>query len=213
MPYTVWVIDEMKVDLEAVIELPMARWDVEYVKLSQFQVLRCRSIGNVTCNIAWHLCLRQQASGADIIRLFRNAVLGQPPVDCVEPSMQYEEGAGFPQNVFEQLRFAVPVLIYLDNSLAHLFNALQTLLQRLANGLSRHQDEEPAAHYQAPQPVAPQAPRPQAPHPDMARRPQAPVHRHAQGQFDAQGRAPAQQPRGLEDDQLEIPAFLRRQAN
>jgi len=134
MPYTVWVIDEIKVDLEAVIELPMARWDVEYVKLSQFQVLRCRSIGNVTCNIAWHLCLRQQASGADIIRLFRNAVLGQPPVDCVEPSMQYEEGAGFPQNVFEQLRFAVPVLIYLDNSLAHLFNALQTLLQRLFGG-------------------------------------------------------------------------------
>ncbi|MBB3974526.1 cell division protein FtsZ [Hansschlegelia beijingensis] len=87
-----------------------------------------------------------------------------------------------------------------------------TLLQRLANGLSRHQDEEPA-HYQAPQPVAPQAPRPQAPHPDMARRPQAPAQRHAQGQYDAQGRAPAQQPRGLEDDQLEIPAFLRRQAN
>jgi putative transposase len=134
MPYTVWVIDEMKVDLEAVIELPMARWDVEFVALSQFQVLRCRSIGNVACNIAWHMCLRQQAAGPDIIRLFRNAVLGQPTVDCVEPTIQYEKGAGFPQNVFEPLRYAVPILVYLDNALSHLFNPLQNLLQRLFGG-------------------------------------------------------------------------------
>jgi cell division protein FtsZ len=91
-----------------------------------------------------------------------------------------------------------------------------TLLQRLANGLSGvkeeghapHAPQQPMAH--APHPQAPHAP---APHPDMNRRPQAPVHRPAQGQFDPQGRAPVAHPRGLEDDQLEIPAFLRRQAN
>ena len=104
-PYTVWVIDEFKVDLDTVIELPMARWDVEYVALSMFQVLRCRSIGNVQCNIAWHMCLRAQASGADVIRLFRNAVMGQPAVEVVEASMKYEPGAGSPQNVFAQLKF------------------------------------------------------------------------------------------------------------
>lgn len=134
IPYTVWVIDEFKVDLDTVIELPMARWDVEYVALSMFQVLRCRSIGNVQCNIAWHMCLRAQASGADVIRLFRNAVMGQPAVEVVEASMKYEPGAGFPQNVFAQLKFAVPILVYLDNALAHLFNPLQTLLQRLYGG-------------------------------------------------------------------------------
>ncbi|GLK66853.1 cell division protein FtsZ [Hansschlegelia plantiphila] len=92
-----------------------------------------------------------------------------------------------------------------------------TLLQRLANGLGRHQEEEHAQHapqqaYQAPQ-QPPVQQRPQAPHPDLARRPQAPVHRQSAGQYDQQGRAPAPHPRGLEDDQLEIPAFLRRQAN
>lgn len=134
IPYTVWVIDEFKVDLDTVIELPMARWDVEYVALSMFQVLRCRSIGNVQCNIAWHMCLRAQASGDDVIRLFRNAVMGQPAVDVVEESMTYEPGAGFPQNLFPQVRFAVPILVYLDNALSHLFNPLQTLLQRLYGG-------------------------------------------------------------------------------
>jgi putative transposase len=134
MPYTVWVIDEFKVDLDSVVELPMARWDVEYVELSQFQVLRCRSIGNVQCNIAWHMCLRQQAAGPDIIRLFKNAVLGQPEVDAVEASLVYEKGAGFPQNVFPRLRYVVPILIYLDNALSHLFDPLQHLLQRLCGG-------------------------------------------------------------------------------
>ena len=100
-----------------------------------------------------------------------------------------------------------------------------TLLQRLANGLGRGQEDEghhqapqqsyqPQQAYQAPQQPAPRM-APPAPQSDYARRPaQPPMGRPAQGQLDAHGRAPApQHPRGLEDDQLEIPAFLRRQAN
>ncbi|NIU05508.1 MAG: hypothetical protein GWO40_14685, partial [Gammaproteobacteria bacterium] len=52
----------------------------------------------------------------------------------MEPTIQYEKGAGFPQNTFEPLRYAVPILVYLDNALSHLFNPLQTLLQRLFGG-------------------------------------------------------------------------------
>lgn len=134
LPYTVWVIDEFRVDLESVIEVPMARWDVEYLELKCFPVLRCRSIGNVACNISWHMCLRKQASGADVIQLFKHAVLGQPEVAMVEATMKYEEGAGFPQNRFPPLRYTVPILVYLDNALAHLFDDLQHLLQRLCGG-------------------------------------------------------------------------------
>lgn len=134
LPYAVWVIDEFKVDLDTVIELPMARWDVEYVELSAYQVLRIRSIGPICCNVAWHMCLRTQAGGTDIIQVFKNAVFGQPPVEIVEESMKYEEGAGFPQNVIPQLKFVVPAVVYLDNALSHLFNPLQTLLQRLYGG-------------------------------------------------------------------------------
>jgi cell division protein FtsZ len=39
-----------------------------------------------------------------------------------------------------------------------------------------------------------------------------PAYRPAQGNLDPQGRV-APQPRMMDDDQLEIPAFLRRQAN
>ncbi len=103
-----------------------------------------------------------------------------------------------------------------------------TLLQRLAAvGLGgRREDEDDYAA--APQSLAPApAPRP-APAPvdsgfraepgaDYARRP-APQHpaahpgHVAQGQLDPRGRAQPR-PAGLDDDQLEIPAFLRRQAN
>ncbi|PZQ15843.1 MAG: cell division protein FtsZ [Ancylobacter novellus] len=96
-----------------------------------------------------------------------------------------------------------------------------TLLQRLANasGLARGPEEEghhhaPQQAYQQPAPQPQQRMAPPAPQSDYARRPQPPMSRPAQGQLDPHGRAPApQHPRGLEDDQLEIPAFLRRQAN
>ncbi len=80
-----------------------------------------------------------------------------------------------------------------------------TLLQRLAAvGLGKRDEPEP------------QLPKVQyAPQPELAaeaqRRPLVqPPQRAAQGQLDSLGRAPV---RSMEDDQLEIPAFLRRQAN
>jgi cell division protein FtsZ len=103
-----------------------------------------------------------------------------------------------------------------------------TLLQRLAAvGLGRREEEEEPQHYHeeqayaapdmtsqnyaatsAPQQYQPQ----QAYHQPASARPAPPQHgyRPAQGNLDPHGRS---QPRGLEDDQLEIPAFLRRQSN
>jgi cell division protein FtsZ len=97
-----------------------------------------------------------------------------------------------------------------------------SLLQRLASvGLGRREDPaeapaevRPVIRQQAPRPVAPQ-PAPRAPEPRMpepvaeyARRP-APVRAAPQG-LDPHGRVA---PVATEDDELEIPAFLRRQAN
>ena len=93
-----------------------------------------------------------------------------------------------------------------------------TLMQRLAAvGLGGRREEEPAAPQIPAAPQAPAAPQPTATHEMYARRPapQAPAqpaYRPAQGQLDNQGRVSPQAPRGFEDDQLEIPAFLRRQA-
>jgi cell division protein FtsZ len=94
-----------------------------------------------------------------------------------------------------------------------------TLLQRLAAvGLGRRDEAQdaPAASRKAPAPQ-PAAQRQMAPPATTAapanRRPSAPAPapRAPQG-LDQHGR-PAQAPRSFEDDQLEIPAFLRRQAN
>ena len=95
----------------------------------------------------------------------------------------------------------------------------RSLLERLASfGLSR-QEEAPAPRQVAPARPAPvqYAPRPQAPspaHAEYTKRATAPQPRPApqQAQLDLHGRAAPQQ-RHMEGDDLEIPAFLRRQAN
>jgi cell division protein FtsZ len=96
-----------------------------------------------------------------------------------------------------------------------------TLMQRLAAvGLGARREEEvvPAQPRVSEPPMAaePASAAPSATHEMYARRPampaaSAPAYRPAQGNLDPQGRVAAPQ-RGLEDDQLEIPAFLRRQA-
>ncbi|NBN77013.1 cell division protein FtsZ [Microvirga tunisiensis] len=93
------------------------------------------------------------------------------------------------------------------------------LLRRLASGLSRHVEPEDVAPEAPVQPrVA--APAAAAPQPQMRpapRMPQmAPAPRPqmgAAGQLDATGRAPARPHAHSDEDQLEIPAFLRRQSN
>jgi len=81
------------------------------------------------------------------------------------------------------------------------------LLRRLASGLGRREEDEEhteEAHAAAPRPAPQMRPVPRAPQARMD---------GAAGQLDSTGRAaPAPQSQS-EDDQLEIPAFLRRQAN
>ncbi|MBB5753027.1 cell division protein FtsZ [Prosthecomicrobium pneumaticum] len=111
-----------------------------------------------------------------------------------------------------------------------------SLLRRLASvGLGRREEEaaappaqQPRAMQPAPrapqpqQPAAPRAPAQQAPQAGYAARPpqarpQAPapndsLYRPRQGELDPHGRVMPRETRG-EDDQLEIPAFLRRQSS
>ncbi len=98
----------------------------------------------------------------------------------------------------------------------------RTLLERLAAfGVSRH--EEPAhtapAHdmsAKTPSHLAPQAPRiaqPNSIHAEYGKRASQPATvRHGQQSLDAQGRM-VPPSRSMEEDQLEIPAFLRRQSS
>ncbi|MCA0422884.1 MAG: cell division protein FtsZ [Proteobacteria bacterium] len=88
-----------------------------------------------------------------------------------------------------------------------------TLMQRLAAvGLGRREDGVGAAPVPVTPPVAVATPAPSATHAEYARRPAAPVQRAAAGHLDPMGRV-ANQAGNSADEQLEIPAFLRRQAN
>jgi cell division protein FtsZ len=85
------------------------------------------------------------------------------------------------------------------------------LLKRLTNGLSSRREEEPARL----QPALPREPKLRQPAPEARRLasqdPQ--VYAPRRGQLDDHGRLTPQPRATQEDDQLEIPAFLRRQAN
>jgi len=97
-----------------------------------------------------------------------------------------------------------------------------SLLRRLASvGLGRREDEMEAAPAPQPQRQQPRAEaRPAAPaqneyqkRPPQPRAPQNEgLYRPRQGDLDLHGRQPARETRGA-DDELEIPAFLRRQSN
>ncbi len=85
------------------------------------------------------------------------------------------------------------------------------LLKRLTNGLTRREEEAPRL-----QPAQPREAKLRQPVPETRRMasqdPQ--VYAPRRGQLDEHGRLTQQQPRAAQDeDQLEIPAFLRRQAN
>jgi cell division protein FtsZ len=84
------------------------------------------------------------------------------------------------------------------------------LLKRLTQGLSRREEE--VARLQPAQ--QPREPKLRQPSPEARRLPSQDPQLYAprRGQLDEHGRL-APQPRAQEDDQLEIPAFLRRQAN
>jgi cell division protein FtsZ len=86
------------------------------------------------------------------------------------------------------------------------------LLQRLAAGLSR-KDEEPESERPVARPKAPPMPRPAAARPAELREPVSDYAKRPSHQaLDTRGRsAPAHNP--VDEDQLDIPAFLRRQAN
>ncbi|MEW9836713.1 cell division protein FtsZ [Mesorhizobium marinum] len=96
------------------------------------------------------------------------------------------------------------------NAADHENNGPMGLLKRLTTGLSRR-DDEPARL----QPAQPREPKLRQPAPEARRAPSQDAQLYAprRGQLDEHGRL-SPQPRGVqEDEQLEIPAFLRRQAN
>lgn len=87
------------------------------------------------------------------------------------------------------------------------------LLKRLTTGLSRREDEEETAELRPAQPSRQPVLKQPTPEPRRPSLQDPQVYAPKQAKLDDHGRAQPAQPSTHEDDQLEIPAFLRRQAN
>ncbi len=116
----------------------------------------------------------------------------------------------FPRPAQEQLRQARGEISSADQRRKSIFERLASF------GASRQEDAlQSIAPQGQPQPQrqhAPQAQQPSPAHAEYAKRPSAPPAAAPRGGLDQHGRL-APQPRGVEEDHLEIPAFLRRQGN
>jgi putative transposase len=133
-PYTAWVLDEVKVDLQMGVDLPSTRFGTQRVFVGQCQGLLVRSLAPLSANLAWHLSLRQQASADDVLLVLRYAVVGRALGIPPEHSWVLRDGAGFPAHLIVALRYAAPMDIYLDNALIHLANEVQHFLTRINGG-------------------------------------------------------------------------------
>jgi cell division protein FtsZ len=142
-----------------------------------------------------------------------------PPRDFIPPAaekpmrpVRMPTTEELPRVVREQIRSAEPATLRappVDNPVEKKRTSLMEKLQSI--GFTRRPDQAEPVAAQPPRPApplqparpVPQAQRPPAPAPQMRRDPSG---------LDIHGRAAPQQPRA-EDDHLDIPAFLRRQAN
>ena len=79
-------------------------------------------------NLAHKLVFSGQVDANDILEVIGDAILGPGKLKEALEGVLLEPGAGFPAELIEALRFAVPVIIYLDNALAHLCSTVQFAL-------------------------------------------------------------------------------------
>ncbi len=133
LPYTTFSLDEITADVMARYEIPSLLGDWEQLDLRRFAVIRLREI-TMGITMATRLVLTPQASGEDIAILLYEALSGPPKADTVIPGLDYREGAGYPSNIYEKLRWVALRVVFLDNALSHLKDAVQNILTHLGGG-------------------------------------------------------------------------------
>lgn len=132
-PYDVWIFDEVTVDVLAKYEIPNATGDYEELDLKRFfQIRLIAEDPGVT--LAARQVFAAQASAADVAMLFWDALNGPPDIPKAFEGETLVEGAGYPSNIFPELRFAKPRVIRMDRALTHLSNHVQHIARKLFGG-------------------------------------------------------------------------------
>lgn len=128
--YKAWQIDEQTVDVLARYDMISESGDVESLDTERYQVIRVVEVRG-GANLAWLMVIARQVGAHDLVAVLWDAVNGQEPARAVVQGLSYQPGGGYPAKVFSELHFALPSVIYLDNALAHLAEALQRLVLEL----------------------------------------------------------------------------------
>ncbi len=128
-----WVMDEQSIDEFTRLRMPSMFGDYEQIDLHRVPIIRLRTV-DFEIQLAWRLVLTKKVSAFDVLSVLWEAVSGPSKAQAVVPDLDYEEGAGFLASSFEQLRWTVPRVLYLDNALEHLADVIQQLVTRLWGG-------------------------------------------------------------------------------
>lgn len=128
--YKAWQIDEQTVNVLARYDMISESGDVESLDTERYQVIRVVEVRG-GANLAWSMVIARQVGAHDLIAVLWDAVNGQEPARPVVQGLSYQPGGGFPAKVIPELHFALPSVIYLDNALAHLAEALQRMVLEL----------------------------------------------------------------------------------
>jgi hypothetical protein len=129
-PYAAWQIDEMTVDALARYQIVNETGDTDDVDLDRFMVIRVIALGS-SANLSWGLVLARQVAAHDLVAVLWDAIHGHEKAEAVIPGLEYNPDGGFPATAIPALQYKVPLVIYVDNALAHLADALQRLVTAL----------------------------------------------------------------------------------
>lgn len=127
-PYCIWEIDEYTIDLTVQYELIDRFGHLTKIVLERILCILCIAPDSGAV-LAWKLILGRQTDVSSLMEVLWNAMAGQPSPNKNIPGLLDIEGAGYPSTRFEELRFAAPRRIHLDNALAHLARAFHNKVQ------------------------------------------------------------------------------------
>jgi len=131
--YADFMLDEVRVDLRTASEIINMQGQVDLVEIECIRILRLIELGH-NSNVSFWVIYGRQAMAMDLGELFWRAMNGWEQPDADLPDLKLEPGAGFPVNMFKELRWRKVRRVYLDNALSHLSGDARILVEQTLGG-------------------------------------------------------------------------------
>ena len=113
--YADFMLDEVRIDVRTSTEIINLQGQVDLAEVECIRCLRMIELGH-NSNCAYWIIYGRQAMAEDLGELFWRLVNGWE-VEITLPDLKLEPGAGFPVNMFKELRWRKIRRVYLDNEI------------------------------------------------------------------------------------------------